>query len=742
MAWIHPPAIGCRFSFLHIPCGRCGHTAVLYNSSLLIFGGFDGKRWLNDLHSFDSTSLVWSQPRILGVSPNPRQYHTAAICDSRMFIFGGYNGAGWLKDLVVLDLLNYRWLYPKTYGTIPLGREGHTMITYGKSLYIHGGWDGGTIGDLYKLSVDTYTWEKIEITGEKPILCGHSVNIVERELFIFGGFDGVNWVNNLYRLNLENYNCVKCDTRGEPIPRGYHSATLVNRYILIWAGYNGKFILGDLVALDTENLVWSLPDPCLGHFPTARNAHTITMLGSELFMFGGYNGTRDTNDLHILETAAFSSLQDDMKMGMNCKAGLMTEIGSRGNLFMVHTVLIITRCPKLLQTEDRKDLNVSKQVLELLIEYIYCDLSSEKIPVGCLDELRTLAAGLSLDRLKHLCNNELETVDSTLTSDVMHIRSLAENSDFTVEIENTDFLLHKVILAARCPYFRAMFQTGMSENSKNRIALEGFKVGAFEFIVEWIYSDKFSPLFGNAKLEVDEFIEILIQSNMLGLESLMRMTEMAAQDTINVDNVIKLYEVAYSLGAVRLKSYAVNFILREFDKVALKKDLANLSEGAFEELNLYLPRRLKRQTSKNGFFPSINYVKLDRAHGFMSNKLDVKPHDPKSLRLPSSDLKGILSLRNPLTSTESKSQIIKHSSPQMKQSRFRRTDRMRTQNKKINACEPIDLIVQGISPRSNHSGERSPVLKYAGLHISSSVGTLYQHTMSELTGSSKFLLYK
>ena len=100
---------------------------------------------------------------------------------------------------------------------------------------------------------------------------------------------------------------------GSPVARGYHSAVLVNRYILIYAGYNGEYILGDLVALDTTTFTWSVPDSCSGHFPAARNAHSMTLVGSELFLFGGYNGTRDTNDLHVLETAAFSSLHDDFR---------------------------------------------------------------------------------------------------------------------------------------------------------------------------------------------------------------------------------------------------------------------------------------------------------------------------------------------------------------------------------------------------------------------------------------------
>jgi hypothetical protein len=134
---------------------------------------------------------------------------------------------------------------------------------------------------------------------------------------------------------------------GSPIPRGYHSATLVNRFILIYAGYNGEYILGDLVALDTDSLTWSVPDPCSGHFPSARNAHSMSLLGSELILFGGYNGTRDTNDLHVLETAAFSSLHDDLKIAYSIDNWHDLRLICKNGQLEVHSVIVKARCNSL-----------------------------------------------------------------------------------------------------------------------------------------------------------------------------------------------------------------------------------------------------------------------------------------------------------------------------------------------------------------------------------------------------------
>ena len=735
MAWVHPPAIGCRFSFLHLPCGRCGHSAIVHCASLYVFGGFEGKKWLNDLHKFDTNSFVWSQPRVLGIAPQPRQYHTANIIKDFMYIFGGYNGAGWLGDLVILDIKSFKWVYPVTYGELPSGREGHTMIDYFDYLYLFGGWDGNTIGDMYRLSTNNYLWERINLIGERPLLCGHSCTVIDSKLLIFGGFDGTVWVNTLHQISLENFLCEKIKTKGEPMARGYHSATLVNRYLLVYAGYNGKFILGDLVALDTENLVWSFPDPCIGHFPSARNAHTISILGSELFLFGGYNGSHDTNDLHILETAAFSTLQDDLRFSMTFPQGKQTCINSPAAhfSFFIHETILKARCPKLL---EKADINLSQQGAKVLVEYLYCDTTSEKIPSHLKAELSEISIDLSLNRLESLCDEDSDSLETTLSADIIKIFSFKEESDFIVIVEDKEFFLHKIILAARCPYFRSMFESGMNENLKSRVEFSEFRLKAFEYIVEWIYSDKFSPLFGDLKLETQDFIHILVQSNMLGLESLMRMTELAAESVIYTDNVVELFEVSHILGAQRLKSYAINFILREYENVSIKRQLLSISDSALEELNIYLPRRFKRQASKNGIFPSLNLIKLDKT-------LNVKPHEPKSGRLASRELKGVFSFRNPVNSLQP-ARTQRAGSPLIRKTVVRRQNRALTfqcRDKRIEPTEPVELVVQGISPRGNHSVDRSPVLRQAGFKISASLGALYQHTMNEITGS-RFLLYK
>ena len=69
-----------------------------------------------------------------------RQFHTASIIDNLMFVFGGGDGKSWLNDLLIFDLFNLEWSGAvATNGIAPAGRLQHLAITYDKKIYLFGG---------------------------------------------------------------------------------------------------------------------------------------------------------------------------------------------------------------------------------------------------------------------------------------------------------------------------------------------------------------------------------------------------------------------------------------------------------------------------------------------------------------------------------------------------------------------------------------------------------------------------
>lgn len=77
-------------------------------SRLVVFGGHDGERMLNDLYELDTKTLVWTRIAVSGglgaPRPAPRAGHTASLVGSTIVVFGGGDGERLLNDCWLLEI--------------------------------------------------------------------------------------------------------------------------------------------------------------------------------------------------------------------------------------------------------------------------------------------------------------------------------------------------------------------------------------------------------------------------------------------------------------------------------------------------------------------------------------------------------------------------------------------------------------------------------------------------------------
>lgn len=74
-----------------VPSTRDDHSAVIYENSMVIFGGFstDGER-SNDVYRYYFKDNKWEKVNMLGIdAPEPRAGHSALVFGDSMVIFGG-----------------------------------------------------------------------------------------------------------------------------------------------------------------------------------------------------------------------------------------------------------------------------------------------------------------------------------------------------------------------------------------------------------------------------------------------------------------------------------------------------------------------------------------------------------------------------------------------------------------------------------------------------------------------------
>jgi hypothetical protein len=150
------------------PGSRDSHSAVIVGERMVIFGGTNGFKKINELHVLDLQSGEWTQPAVEGNPPSARESHSATLVgDSKMVIFGG-SGEGkgnYLNDVHVLDVKAMKWISPEVRGETPAKRDSHSAVAVGNKIVVYGGDCGDHyLGDVDILDLFTFTWSRVSLS--------------------------------------------------------------------------------------------------------------------------------------------------------------------------------------------------------------------------------------------------------------------------------------------------------------------------------------------------------------------------------------------------------------------------------------------------------------------------------------------------------------------------------------------------------------------------------------------------
>jgi len=203
------------------PSARYGHTALLHNDCMWVFGGVDGKNTaFNDFHFFDFKTNQWGNVGKSGdvVWPPPRYDHSSVIIQNHMWVFGGaVTNKKYLNDMYCFDFDSKQWKSIEASSNTPGPRAGHLTFATAegedkdKKLWIFGGFsgDGGFTyhKDTHSFDLVSHNWSEEEVTGSLPPTGRPLVGAMDHRkgvIYVYGGYDGQYAVGTFLEFELKS----------------------------------------------------------------------------------------------------------------------------------------------------------------------------------------------------------------------------------------------------------------------------------------------------------------------------------------------------------------------------------------------------------------------------------------------------------------------------------------------------------------------------------------------------------
>jgi N-acetylneuraminic acid mutarotase len=442
------------------PGPRAAHSFDILENRVIVFGGWNGRKALNDVHIFDFQTETWSQLDISADTPSARNNHATVVFDNKLFVHGGHDGTKWLSDMYILscssscqeDSVESRpfsetltWSRAQTSGVHPSARACHTMSRVGRKIYLFGGYNGSVCYTAIEiLDLDTMTWIQPTVTGNVPTARNaHSMTVVGKQLFMFGGHSGTKHLNDLQIFDTSKLEWSTPVVTGS-IPQGLrgHSANLVGNKIVIFAGYDGKTRTNDLFFYDLAESRWQHMSEA-DEAPPGRQRHTACLVGSKkILIYAGFNGTKWLSDLYLLDIGRFEESElnqeanqcfvENMASLINSEEFSDMRIIVEGKPIYCHRAILACQCDRFrallsanMRESTEKEIVIhewSYDAYMALITYIY----TGRLPTDCgrVDEVLGLADQYTFDSLKQLTEKLL--INSIEIDNVCHLLKIAD----------------------------------------------------------------------------------------------------------------------------------------------------------------------------------------------------------------------------------------------------------------------------------------------------------------------------
>ncbi len=297
----------------YLPASRSGHAAVWTGTEMIVWGG-SGRGVPISGGRYDPATDSWTATSIGDGVPSERTRYTVVWTGREMIIWGGFHRyTPYFNTGGRYDPVTNSWTATSIGENTPSGRQMHSAVWTGTEMIIWGGYANIDGENLYlntggKYDPVTNSWTTTS-TGD-GVPAGrrmHKAVWTSTEMIIWGGYGPIDGIYLFRYWNTGGkYNPVTNSwtaiSIGDGVPSGRVGHTMVwtGSEVVVWGGYNGS-------RMNTGGRY----NPAIDHWtatttgngvPSERTTHTAVWTGSEMIVWGGYSYDYENRESLYLNT--------------------------------------------------------------------------------------------------------------------------------------------------------------------------------------------------------------------------------------------------------------------------------------------------------------------------------------------------------------------------------------------------------------------------------------------------------
>ncbi|KRZ66180.1 Kelch-like protein 3 [Trichinella papuae] len=151
-----------------------------------------------------------------------------------------------------------------------------------------------------------------------------------------------------------------------------------------------------------------------------------------------------------------------------------------------------------------------------------------------------------------------------------HLKTDSNEGSSSSNSAEVEIPAHRIILASACPYFKAMFQSNMSEVGQGKIRIHGVEPDALKSLVNFMYTSEIAITAENVQY-------ILIASDLLEMSEVTNSCCEFLKSQLNPSNCIGIQEFAEHHSCISLSIFARVYCEQHFDEVIKYEEYLSLS---------------------------------------------------------------------------------------------------------------------------------------------------------------------